>query len=327
MTARTSVSAADQSSNKAQASWRFSPLHGSRGTRVTLRRRSRSCRGRSRALRPRSAGTAGRPATFTLQQDCRGRARRQWFATGRHPRYFSGKATTSQSARESSHDETHDTGTGCASHGGAGQGHPGCRRKLRHHQEALRFYQGREHRRHPPRLPRDDVPLHRGDEDPHLRRHPLRRDHPPEGQGRHAAAQAHRGRRLPAGHQGRRRHQAASLLARRGDHRRPRRPARPHQGLRRARRQIRQVAGRHRHRPQHALLQLHQRQRSGTGALCGAVRGGRTGADRGARGAHGRRPRYRHVREDHRVGAEGDLRPALLRQGPRSSRPSSSPTW
>ena len=107
----------------------------------------------------------------------------------------------------------------------------------------------REHRRHPPRLPRDDVPLHRGHEEPHLRRDPLRRDPPPEGQGRHAAGQGHRGRRRAARHQGRRRHQAAALLPRRGDHRGPRRPARPHQGLRRPRRQVRQVARRHRHRP------------------------------------------------------------------------------
>ena len=37
-----------------------------------------------------------------------------------------------------------------------------------------------------------------GDEEPHLRRHPLRRDHLAESQGRHAAGQDHReGRRLP----------------------------------------------------------------------------------------------------------------------------------
>ena len=78
----------------------------------------------------------------------------------------------------------------------------------------------------------------RGDEELHLRRHPLRRDHPPEGQGRHAAGQAHRGSGRAARHQGRRRHQAAAVLPRRDDHRRPRRPARPHQGVCRPRRQV-----------------------------------------------------------------------------------------
>ena len=46
----------------------------------------------------------------------------------------------------------------------------------------------------------------------HLRRHPLRRDDPPEGQGRHAAGQADRAGRRAARHQGRQGHQAAALL-------------------------------------------------------------------------------------------------------------------
>ncbi len=72
----------------------------------------------------------------------------------------------------------------------------------------------REHRRQSPRLSRTDVPHDRGDVETHLRRHPLRRDHLAEGQGRHAAGRYHQeGRRHPR-HQGRRRHQAAAELSR-----------------------------------------------------------------------------------------------------------------
>ena len=63
----------------------------------------------------------------------------------------------------------------------------------------------------------------RGDVETHLRRHPLRRDHPPERQGRHAAGQADRASRLAARHQGRQGHQAAAALPWRDDHRRARR--------------------------------------------------------------------------------------------------------
>ena len=63
----------------------------------------------------------------------------------------------------------------------------------------------RQHRGEPPRLSRDDVPRRRGDEELRLRRHPLRRDAPAEGEGRHAAGRPHQGGRRGARHQGRRR--------------------------------------------------------------------------------------------------------------------------
>ena len=82
----------------------------------------------------------------------------------------------------------------------------------------------------------------------HLRRHPLRRDHPPEGQGRHAAGRADRGRRRHSRHQGRRGRQAAGRLPRRDRHRRPRRPARAPRRIPQARRPLRQMARGDRHR-------------------------------------------------------------------------------
>ena len=279
--------------------------------------RSVNCRERRFALRRRSGGRQGRtpsPQSWRIHSKAR--------SGGSHPfrrrriRAMPGATGQAQLVqRRLSHDANDDTGAGRLGHGGAGQGHLGGRREHRHHQEALRLDQSREHGRQPPRLPRDAVPLQRGDEEPHLRRDPLRRDDPPEGQGRHAAAQGHRGVGRAARHQGRRRHQAAPLLSRGADHRGPRRARQAHRRLRRAGREVRQVARRHRHRPQHALLQLHQRQRAGAGPLRGAVRGGRAGADRRAGGADGRRARHRHLREDHRVGAQGGLRAALLRQG------------
>ena len=119
----------------------------------------------------------------------------------------------------------------------------------------------------------------------------------------------------PARHQGRRRRQAIAVLPWRDHHGRPRRPARTHQRLRRSRRQVRQVARRHRHWPQYALLQRHQCQRASSGALCGALRRGRPGADRRARGADGWRARHRHLREDDGVGAQRGLCAALLCAG------------
>ncbi len=132
---------------------------------------------------------------------------------------FSGKATTSQSARESSHDEIHDTGRGCAGHGGPGRERASwLPTRAAAPSRSASILSRPRHRRQPPRLPRDDVPLHRGDEVRHLRRHPLRRDHPTKGQGRHVAGRGDRGRRRGAGHQGRHRRQGARLLTGRGDH-------------------------------------------------------------------------------------------------------------
>ena len=56
-----------------------------------------------------------------------------------------------------------------------------------------------EHRGKPPRLSRAAVPHRQGDARTYRRRHPVRRDHPPEGQGRHTAGQADRSRRRVPG--------------------------------------------------------------------------------------------------------------------------------
>ena len=98
------------------------------------------------------------------------------------------------------------------SHGGARPRHPGRRRIHRHDQEALRRDRRGIDRGQPARLPRNAVPLHRGDVEIHFRRHPLRRDHPAERQGRHAAGQADREGGRAARHQGRQGHQAAAGL-------------------------------------------------------------------------------------------------------------------
>ena len=113
-------------------------------------------------------------------------------------------------------DEPRRTQQGRRGHGRARPRHPGRRRILRHHQEALRRHRRRMHGRQPPRLSRDAVPLDRGDVEIHLRRHPLRRDHPPERQGRHAAGQADREGGRASRHQGRQGHQAAAVLPGRG---------------------------------------------------------------------------------------------------------------
>ena len=82
----------------------------------------------------------------------------------------------------------------------------------------------------------------RRDDELHLRRHPLRRDHLAEGQGRHAAGRADQEGGRPSRHQGRRGHQAAADSARRTRHRGPRQARRPAAEILRARRALRQMA-------------------------------------------------------------------------------------
>ena len=127
----------------------------------------------------------------------------------------------------------------------------------------------------------------------HLRRHPLRRDHLAESQGRHAAGRDHQeGRRDPR-HQGRRRHQAAAELSGRGGHHRPRQARRPAAEILRAGRALRQMARGDRHRRRHSDLHLHPRQCACAGALRRALPGGADRADRRAGSADGRRSRHR----------------------------------
>ena len=123
----------------------------------------------------------------------------------------------------------------------------------------------------------------------HQRRDPLRRDDPPEGEGRHALPDAAREARNPPGHQGRQGHQAVpfsklekitegldGLRERIARVPRPRRP-------------LREVAGGDRDRRRNPERHLHRDQRARARALRRALRRGRAGADRGARGADGRR--------------------------------------
>ena len=129
----------------------------------------------------------------------------------------------------------------------------------------------------------------------HLRRHPVRRDHLAEGQGRHAAGRADQEGRRPPRHQGRRGHQAAAVLSRRSRHQRPRQARRPAAEILRAGRALRQMARGDRYRRRHPELRLHPRQRARARALCRALPGGEHRADRRARSADGRRPRHRRA--------------------------------
>ena len=171
-------------------------------------------------------------------------------------------------------DESRRTEQSGAGHGRARQGHSGGRRILRHHQEALRRHRRGIDRGQPPRLSRDAVPLGRRHE-AHLRRHPLRRDHLAEGQGRHAAGRDHQEGRRHSRHQGRRRHQAAAELPGRTRHHRPRQARRPAAEILRAGRALRQMAGGDRHRRRHPDPHLHLRQCACAGALCRALPGRR----------------------------------------------------
>ena len=152
-------------------------------------------------------------------------------------------------------------------------------------------------RRQPARLPRAAVPLDRRHAEPHLGRHPLRRDHPPAGQGRHAARQAHRaGRRDPRAS---RSTPAPSPC-----------PSRPGEtvteGLDGLRERLKEYHGLGaRFAKWRAVIDIgdgkpsyaaHPRQRPRPRPLRGPVPGGRHRADRRARGADGRRPRHRDLR-------------------------------
>ena len=169
--------------------------------------------------------------------------------------------------------------------------------------------------------------IDRGDVEIHFRRHSLRRDHPAERQGRHAAGQAHRKGRRAARHQGRQGHQAAAVLPRRSHHRRARRPARAARRISRARRQIRQVARGDRYRRRHPELQRHHDQRPRARALCRAVPGRRHRADRRARSADGRRPRHRPLRAWSPNGCSRPCSSSFTISASRSKAWCSSRTW
>ena len=132
-------------------------------------------------------------------------------------------------------------------HGRARPGHPGRRRIDRHHQEAVRRHQARDHRGEPPRVPGNAVhgARHRR---AHQRRDPVRRDAAPEDPRRRAVSRSCSPSRASSRHQGRHGRQAARRLPRRDDHRRSRRAARAPRGVPQARRAFREVARRDRHR-------------------------------------------------------------------------------
>ena len=98
-------------------------------------------------------------------------------------------------------------------------------------------------------------------------------------------------------HQGRRRHQAIARVPRRGCDRRPRQARRSPAEILRARRALREMARRDRHRRAASpVLHLHPCQRARARALCRAVPGGADRADRRAGSADGRRSRHRTLR-------------------------------
>ena len=194
-----------------------------------------------------------------------------------------------------------------------------------HHHQALREARHRLDRGQPARLSRDALPRQRGDVELRLRRHPLRRDDPPEGQGRHAAGRGDQGERRDARHQGRHRRQAA-------------RPVSPARRSPRA-----STASRERLKEYYELgarfakwravinigpgmpePQRHQRQRPCARPLRRALPGGGHRPDRragGADGRAGRDPRHRHLLRGHRVDAEDRVRASS------TSPTSSSTAW
>lgn len=97
--------------------------------------------------------------------------------------------------------ELHEHRTACRNrpgHGRPGQGHHRHRRIDQHDRQALFRRRHREHRRKPSCLPRTAAD-HAQAERLHLRRHPVRRNHPSEDQGRRAVCQVHgRPRHHPA---------------------------------------------------------------------------------------------------------------------------------
>ena len=169
------------------------------------------------------------------------------------------------------------------------------------------------HRGQPPRLSRDAVPRRRRDVEIHLRRHPLRRDHPPEGQGRHAAGQADREGRLasPASRSTRASSRCRTARARSSPKASTACGERLDEyrelGARFAKwRAVIDIgAG-------HPELRLHPHQRPCARALRRALPGARHRADRRAGSADGRRPRHRPLLRGHRVRAQGAVPGALL---------------
>ncbi len=113
------------------------------------------------------------------------------------------------------------------------------------------------------------------------------------------------------GHQGGHGREGACAAPRRDRHRGPRRAARAAGRVLRARRTLRQVARGDHDRRRHPDRSVPPLQCARAGALCGAVPGGRAGADRGARGADGRRPHDRDVRRRDRADPPCPLRRAL----------------
>jgi hypothetical protein len=142
------------------------------------------------------------------------------------------------------------------------QGHPRGRRELGDDREALPVHPGRVDRGAAPGLPGAAV-HHRRRRRVHQRRDPVRRDDPAAGGRRHPVPR----RAGPPGHhprdQGRQGRQGPGRLPGREDHRGPGRPPWTADRVPRARRQVHQVAGGHRHRRRHPDPHLHRRQRRG----------------------------------------------------------------
>ena len=123
----------------------------------------------------------------------------------------------------------------------------------------------------------------------HQWRDSLRRNDPSAEEGRHSVSQSPHRCGNYSRHQSRYRSQGLGRSSRRKNHRRSGRIARPAQGIFSNGRAFCQVARGDCHRRWHSQPQLHRGQRARAGALRRVVPGSRTGSDRRAGSAHGRR--------------------------------------
>ena len=156
-----------------------------------------------------------------------------------------------------------------------------------------------------------------GDE-AHLRRHPVRRNHPPESEGRHAAGEADRAGGRHSRHQGGQGRQAACRFSK---------DETVTEGLDGLRERLVEYHGlgarfakwratyrrRRKGVPRYNCINANAQALARYAALCQEEQ---HRADRRARSADGFRQRYRRLRSGHGMGAEGNV-----------SRSSTTPTW
>ena len=161
----------------------------------------------------------------------------------------------------------------------------------------------------------------------HLRRHPLRRDDPPERARRDAVPAGARPSRDHPRDQGRPRREAARAVRRRDDHRGARRAARAPRRVPRPRRALRQVARDVLDRRRQAVRVLHLDERPRARPLRRAVPGGGDRPDRGAGGAPGRDAHDRGVGGGDRDACCRPCSPSSTTSGSTTAGSCSSRTW